>query len=686
MSATLDTSTIQSVPSIDNKQRCSSLASLLNRFQQPPSYIPTEYGWTYTDINQIQTRSTPTLQNSSSGRHLLSNMRQSLSKDNAKHSRVDHYTKSTAVASEIAMSSRSISASTFVEIPQLAPISMPLESAPAKQASIDLCRIPDLDRTTTALLRCQTVSAQTSTLSLTKNATPPISPPYPSSNSSIEDSTTFKDEPRQAPSLSINTQPFKSCHPPSPILDSTEDMPPVMPCSLIQDMGFGKPLVEEPLGLRNVPVPSVENSVGSKIEDGQYPPLPPLPPFPLSGEAMASFGNAGVLDLFIPQDQKSSSHSLSSELLLCPGTDSFDPAELIRRPSDVEFENDEMVTLFGYLLSLTSDSLVEFQKCARFPHQDLLSDYDVDKNTLRFALPLNYKQGQRLTETVTISLKDTKPSTKFTWFLPPIDERYTLSVETLTPKKLCKSSFTFNFCLTYHKFTTVNVIVMLEVKGGYRHFFVINTASTAGKDTFLNNSICWKHDDTVADSIYLGRSWHVPQYLSRMRLLLVSKNGQRVVGIFREKGNSWDVQTLQAKMMEGIDWNCNDVHAISTCIKLYLRDFISPCNRVSAYDIIRYGSLESTVANQDASWNVLNTALKTGSPIWRVTMWTLDLMVSIVRDSAWNQMGTKGIVTAFAPSLYTIANAGTCMQVARHLVPFLHNVLMHHIRSLRQFV
>ncbi|KAH6565096.1 hypothetical protein BASA61_009654 [Batrachochytrium salamandrivorans] len=363
--------------------------------------------------------------------------------------------------------------------------------------------------------------------------------------------------------------------------------------------------------------------------------------------------------------------------------DECDCAELIRRPSEVPLSGREMIALFGYMLSLTPSALVQFQKSARARPQESLLDCDISNLSLKFKPPHNFKPGEELSEIVTISLKGAKQSPKFTWYLPPVDERYSLSVEPTSSGRLRKTNFTFVFRLKYTTFTVLRAIVMLEVKGGYRHFFAINTESSSDIRFKPHKPARWNPSELVSDGLYIDHYRIVPNYLARLRTLLVSKSAFESFGIFREKGNPWDVETLQAKLSDGIDWDCNDVHAIATCIKLYLRDSIAPCNAIPAQSIAQCSGPACSISDQDASWEVLQTALKNDSSVWNVMLWTLDVMSYVVHESNLNQMGAKSVATAFAPNLYSLTESTSYMNVVQHLVPFLHNVLCRHMRDLR---
>ncbi|KAJ1343974.1 hypothetical protein BSLG_001454 [Batrachochytrium salamandrivorans] len=347
--------------------------------------------------------------------------------------------------------------------------------------------------------------------------------------------------------------------------------------------------------------------------------------------------------------------------------DECDCAELIRRPSEVPLSGREMIALFGYMLSLTPSALVQFQKSARARPQESLLDCDISNLSLKFKPPHNFKPGEELSEIVTISLKEPK----IHMVSPPVDERYSLSVEPTSSGRLRKTNFTFVFRLKYTTFTVLRAIVMLEVKGGYRHFFAINTESSSDIRFKPHKPARWNLASLV------------PNYLARLRTLLVSKSAFESFGIFREKGNPWDVETLQAKLSDGIDWDCNDVHAIATCIKLYLRDSIAPCNAIPAQSIAQCSGPACSISDQDASWEVLQTALKNDSSVWNVMLWTLDVMSYVVHESNLNQMGAKSVATAFAPNLYSLTESTSYMNVVQHLVPFLHNVLCRHMRDLR---
>nr|KAJ3415602.1 hypothetical protein HK105_001459 [Polyrhizophydium stewartii] len=342
--------------------------------------------------------------------------------------------------------------------------------------------------------------------------------------------------------------------------------------------------------------------------------------------------------------------------------------------AEVELTGPEMVTLFGYLLSLTPEALVQFQK-----------------------------------ETHGLSESGNKSSSRFTWYLPPVEERYDLTVETPPSGRLRRTPFTFKFTLTYRVFTVIRAVVMLQVKGGYRHFFVINTESrTDERLRAPRPESAWDPTSCVLDSAFVGTAisrkqsipgplpGQVPKGLAHLRMLLQSKQGLMSIGIFREKGTPWDVSTLHTKTHAGVPWDCSDVHAIATCIKLLLRETLANIvivsSAASATGLSRRGAVidaESLIAactSEDGSWATFSGGFDTESDAWQVMLWALDLMAVVALHRPFNQMGIKSVATAFAPNLCTIDSTPQALKAAQHLVQFLSRVLERHMRELGMHV
>ncbi|KAI8926065.1 hypothetical protein BC831DRAFT_512018 [Entophlyctis helioformis] len=398
--------------------------------------------------------------------------------------------------------------------------------------------------------------------------------------------------------------------------------------------------------------------------------------------------------------------------------DEFDCAELLRRPSSVPLSGREMVTLFGYLLSLTPEALVQFQQSSRsLADSDGLLDCHIDKYTLTFG-GQSITTETILTETVHISLssRSAKPSARFTCYLPPLDSRYKLTVSAPSSGRLRKPTATtstsstsptnttnvhpFKFTLQYKTIGVVRIIIMIEVRGGYRQFLVVNTESATDSRLQCDRR-CWDPYATTTDAFFAGVFHNVPAQIAQLHRLLVAKQGLDAVGIFREKGAPWDVQTLQARLGSGETWECNDVHAISTCIKLQLRSACL-CAGLPADELVSIGSRATGNGGGGGSsggvgksgntssggddqvmadaWAVLQAAFegvsqgKTNAK-WDLMLWTLDLMALVVKHSPVNQMGIRSVATAFAPNLYTSSDTIAYMRVMQHLVTFLTLVL-----------
>eukprot|EP00842_Homolaphlyctis_polyrhiza_P002293 jgi/Hompol1/3064/HPOL_000031-RA len=367
-----------------------------------------------------------------------------------------------------------------------------------------------------------------------------------------------------------------------------------------------------------------------------------------------------------------------------------------------------MMILFGYLLSLTPDALDHFQRTSRGfldPGAGGILDCEVDNYFLKFDKQ-PAEVGKQLTETVSIALKVPPPeddlnrprnsthtamqmlprrlgthsrnTAKYTWYLPPLADNYQLTIETPSSSNLRKRPQNFHFHLLYNKVAPIRVMIMLEVREGYRHFFAVNTES--GGDQRLvppPRRDSWDPKQMVADEIFPGHPRIVPRYLAQLRTYLVSRNAHKSVGIFREMGTPWDVQTLQTRMQQGQNWDCNDVHAISTCIKQFLRES-PPLNVIPPHQITR-----AHVESPEVSWSVLMDAVPDHqSESWHRILWMLDLMALVVLHFESNRMGIRSIATAFAPNVFVCTDPVEIMRTVLHLVPFIGNLVKFEMAAL----
>ncbi|KAI8895806.1 Rho GTPase activation protein [Globomyces pollinis-pini] len=329
--------------------------------------------------------------------------------------------------------------------------------------------------------------------------------------------------------------------------------------------------------------------------------------------------------------------------------------------------------LTPYLLKLTPEGLKDLQTNSRpFIHQlpineTKIIDLDVD----RYHLIFSHQKSTCQALDVVLRLRSTPStfqSTSFKFHIPPSDGNFHLSVTPPVGQLTFRNpALELQFKLEFSDTIPilVNCVVVMELQGGYRHYFVVKSRLKPSQKPMplIPHAI-------GNDTIFEGCSFRVPKPLIRLRNMLVYSNGFVAPGIFRQTGVSWEVQSLNTHLSHGTYYSCLDPHVIATCIKMHLRSEDSPFLRIPK------PVLMGTKSSAD-SYKDLLLSFPQSSPDLEFILWVLDLMVCVVMNQAENGMNIRSIAIAIAPNVFEIVDQQQLATSLPIMVAFLGKLVAH---------
>jgi len=150
----------------------------------------------------------------------------------------------------------------------------------------------------------------------------------------------------------------------------------------------------------------------------------------------------------------------------------------------------------------------------------------------------------------------------------------------------------------------------------------------------------------------LCRSSQVPRYESRipnilltMGQYLLEHGGRNVKGIFRIAPDQTERDAVLEQLANGTFVSCNDIHCISTAIKVWFRELPACIFR----DID-----EEKVKTCDSDADAAAILARCPEPALSVLQWLMDLSVEIINNSAVNLMSAKNMSIVVTPNLYRV--------------------------------
>ncbi|KAJ3020954.1 UNVERIFIED_CONTAM: hypothetical protein HDU68_009888 [Siphonaria sp. JEL0065] len=157
--------------------------------------------------------------------------------------------------------------------------------------------------------------------------------------------------------------------------------------------------------------------------------------------------------------------------------------------------------------------------------------------------------------------------------------------------------------------------------------------------------------DKTSDTIFpQAPHAHIPKPLALLRALLLStREGLSISGIFREKGSEAEVKTIREKISKPATQNSirtRDALAVASCIKMFFRDLpVLLCNEIPAQMILE-------VKDPQRAWGAVLRMNPLNRELSFLLEWVLDLILATAAQETANGMGIRALCTVWAPNLY----------------------------------
>lgn len=181
-------------------------------------------------------------------------------------------------------------------------------------------------------------------------------------------------------------------------------------------------------------------------------------------------------------------------------------------------------------------------------------------------------------------------------------------------------------------------------------------------------------------SLVPGYPSRIPNVLILMGKYLLDHGGRDVKGIFRLAPDQTERDTVLQQLANGTFVECNDIHCISTGIKVWFRELPVPIFR----DLD-----EEKIKTCEADSDAASILARLPEPALSVVHWLMDLCVEIINNSIVNMMTAKNMSIVLTPNLYRVrddANPQDMLFLAKKFTDFFERCLNNRVRDKESMV
>jgi len=146
-------------------------------------------------------------------------------------------------------------------------------------------------------------------------------------------------------------------------------------------------------------------------------------------------------------------------------------------------------------------------------------------------------------------------------------------------------------------------------------------------------------------SVLPGYKSRIPAILLTMGRYLLDHGGRNTKGIFRIAPDQNERDAVLQQLANGTFVSCNDIHCISTGIKVWFREL--PVHIFRDLD-------EEKVKTCDSDADAAAILSQCPEPALSVLKWLMDLCVEIINNSTVNFMTAKNMSIVITPNLYRV--------------------------------
>lgn len=172
-----------------------------------------------------------------------------------------------------------------------------------------------------------------------------------------------------------------------------------------------------------------------------------------------------------------------------------------------------------------------------------------------------------------------------------------------------------------------------------------------------------------------GYNSRIPTILITMGKYLLERGGPSVKGIFRLAPDQTERDAVLQQLANGTFVECNDIHCISTGIKVWFRELPVPIFR----DLD-----EEKIKTCDTDADAAAILARCPEPALSVLNWLMDLSAQIISNSVVNMMTAKNMSIVITPNLYRVkegADPQDMLFLAKKFTDFFERCLNNRIRD-----
>lgn len=254
---------------------------------------------------------------------------------------------------------------------------------------------------------------------------------------------------------------------------------------------------------------------------------------------------------------------------------------------------------------------------------------------------------------------------RFTWRRPRIFKTHHIVIEPLQGVLKKGAAVDVSFTLLVNTTFTLEDVLILEIEGLGRFFFVLNLAS--------EKSVFGVHPGELPQTADEGLQ--VPQVLATMRQWLVSHDGLRSEGIFRLAPDEAETLQIKSQLNKGEFQTCSDVNCISNLIKVWFREL--PVQLLNALP-------SSAFAECETEQECLQLYHTLAEPSKTLLLWLVKLMAHTAGNEPVNKMGVRNLAIVIAPNLFTSSEELApleSLQLSQNVVNFVRLLLEHYLKE-----
>lgn len=211
----------------------------------------------------------------------------------------------------------------------------------------------------------------------------------------------------------------------------------------------------------------------------------------------------------------------------------------------------------------------------------------------------------------------------------------------------------------------LNEVIVLEIEGGFRHFFTINMSSE-----WSNFGAALSDYQMVEDAVIQGHPRMVPEPLSKLRMMFMQRDGLDTEEIFRKQVDDEQIMISRVQFDQKQRLEEMTPETITNLIKVWFRELPERLFDVTVDQVLACQTLEQ----------MQNLFKSASEPAQQVALWLFDLMSGVVAHKDTNRMNSKKLSIIMAPNLFPSLGSTNAVYLRKQADIFLQ-LLDNHVAT-----